>query len=312
MRLDLINIYKEIKEETGDNEIFGYLGKTGSGKTVIQNEEHVIPALLEGLEVKCCYWINYDTRKYKNLEYFAPKDFDKIKNVRNSIIVFDEIRRSFDPRGYQMESEELRGFVELHRHRHNTIIFNTQDISLVAKTFGIQTHNWSYLEKDNIGLIKNMWDRIWEDRKIRIWESLLSYQELKKMANGWELGEDVGLNSHTRKIKYSFKRLLHHELDEYKIELIHRYCPKCNSRQGEQILKEDTYKEAEEIKEGIWKPKKKIYCPKHNEETKNPVILEIRESGMFDTDYEPVESKEQFRIVKYKMCKECGKEHIVN
>lgn len=304
MRLDFKKIWQELKEETGDNIISGRLGKTGACKTLRQNEEEVIPMLLDGLEVYCCYFLNYEL---PNLHYFHPRDFDKVKNLRNSVIVFDEIRRSFDPRGWQMESEELRGFVELHRHRHNDIIFNTQDISLVAKTFGIQTHYWEYLEKIERGKILGMWDKITENEKIRTNISYLSFQQLKKLANGWELGEDVVMETKGEIKKYEIKEILHRELNEIKIELIHRYCPKCKSRQGEQILRKDTEKEAEKIGEFEWISKKRgIMCPKHKE-----TELIIRESAMFDTDYEPEPNKEIFRIVKYKTCQACGKDHII-
>lgn len=306
MRLDLLNIIQEIKETPGDNLIIGRLGKTGSGKTADQNEENVLPILLDGQEVRCCYWLNWDTDKFPNLQYFAPRDFEKIKDERNCTIVFDEIRRSFDPRGWELESEELRSFVELHRHRHNDIIFNTQDVSLVAKTFGIQTHEWSLMEKISPGMVIQILDKIREKESIRMSKTYMSFQQLKKLANGWELGEDVALEAESVRIKYSIERLIHHELDDYKVELIHRYCKRCKSRQGEQIKKVDTEKEAEWI-EGEWISKREIFCPKHKKE-----ILTIRESGMFDTDYEPETTKENFRVVKYRMCKACGKEHVIN
>lgn len=310
MRFDILKCYQELKEVEGDNEITMRLGKTGSGKTLVQTEFDVLPLLLDEQEVWCCYFINLDL---PNLHYFKPREFDKIKDLRNSTIVFDEIRRSFDPRQYADESEEFRSFVELHRHRHNNIIGNTQDISLVAKTFGIQTHNWSQVAKYERPIWSLLWDKIREKDQIIIQEDFLTYQELKKMANGWEIGEDVALQAEWQKIRFDKIELLHRELNDKKIELAHRYCPKCKSRQGERVLKADTDKVFREVYKdnGELKGYELIeveYCPKH----KNTRLIG-KESGIFDTDYEPevAEENKNIRIVKYQTCEVCGKDHII-
>jgi len=279
------------------------LGKTGSGKTLDQTEEDVLPALLDEQEVWSCYWLNWNRA---NWHYFKPRDFEKIKDLRNCMVVFDELRQSFDPRRYDDETEEVRAFFELHRHRHNDIVGNTQDVSLVAKTVGIQAHEWILCEKVEEGALM----RWLIGERIAVQKDFLTFQELKKMANGWELGEDVALDNDWERKNYRIKDIIHHELDDYKIELIHKYCPRCKMRQGKQILKEDTEKVAEKVwlnkKKYTWVLKEIEMCPRHHD-----TQLEIRESAMFDTDYEPETTEKSYRLVKYEMCKTCGKEHPV-
>jgi len=280
MRFDILNIIKELRESETDTKIIARLGKTGSGKTLRQTEENVLPLLIEGQEVYCCYWLNWNKSNY---HYFAPRDFDKVKNLRNSTIVFDETRRSFEPRSWESESEDFRGFVELHRHRHNTIILNTQDLSLISKTFAIQAHQWSQLERVEKPFLLRIIDKIFGIDKILLREDYLTFGELKKMANGWELdtGEDeyrsnkVGGNWRTK--RYKPEELIHRELNDTKIELYHYYCPKCASRQGQIIPKEMKWEDIPELK-----------CPKHKEEQ-----LLIKESGIYDSDYDiPIKEKE--------------------
>jgi len=303
MRFDFLKIIRELRSELGDNKITIRLGKTGSGKTLLQTELDVLPRLLAGQEVYCCYFINWNG---SNLHYFAPRDFEVVKSIRNATIVFDEIRRSFDPRAYELEGEDFRSFVELHRHRHNDIIANTQDISLVAKTIGVQAHNWSQVENVSSSFFSRFFSKVFGSSDLVIREDFLTYQELKRLAVGFELNEDVELKPDWQISRFRISSLLHPELDKYKIELVHRYCPLCRSRQGEQILKEDTSKVCNVDKKGHFTLKDLEFCPKH----KN-TPLEIRTSGLFDTDYEPEVLDSPVKIVKYRVCPSCGKDHIV-
>jgi len=266
------------------------LGKTGSGKTLDQNEIDVLPALLDGQEVWCCYWVN---TTLKNYHYFAPRDFDAIKNLRNCVIIFDELRQSFDPRSWESETDEVRAFFELHRHRHNTIVGNTQDIALVCKTILVQAHIWILIERIEDGIVMKWLKKRLNIESVKIRKDYLTVQELKKMSYGWEMGEDVALNNTWERTNYKIKNIIHPELDDIKKEIVHRYCPRCEMRQGEMILKKDTEKVCyydNETKE--WKLKKEEFCPRHKEER-----LEVRLTGMFDTDYEP-EVKEKQVIFK--------------
>jgi len=309
MRLDFLTCVKELRDEEGDNKIAISIGKTGSGKTLLQTEIKVLPLLLDDIDVWCCYFINLDL---PNLHYFAPKDFDKVKDLRNSTIVFDEIRRSFEPRAWETETEEFRSFVELHRHRHNDIIGNTQDVSLVSKSFSIQTHFWSQVEHISQSFFFRFIDKIFNQSKVVIKETYLNYSDLKKLSNGYELNEEVLLENTVNLIwKFPIKNLIHHELDDIKVELVHRYCKKCRSRQGEMILRADTDKVVETLKDskGIvkgYRLKVDEFCPKHKKQ-----LLTVRESGVFDTDYEPEVLDRQLRAVYYETCKHCGKDHPV-
>lgn len=264
------------------------LGKTGSGKTLDQTIEDIIPRLIAGETIYSCYWINW---KLPNYKYFVADDFEAIKNVRNCVVVFDEVAQSFDPRDWEKESSEVRRFFQLHRKRHIDIIANTQDISLVAKTIGILAHEWILIEK----VEKNIWDHIFKPKTIiKVDKSIMTWQRLKKMAIGFELGEydyERGEISIENK-NYKEEEIIRRDLDEYKIELVHRYCNKCKQRQGKQILSEDTEEICEFNEKEGWKLKEKEYCPKHPEEE-----LIIKRSGMYDTDYEP-ESKEKEVIFK--------------
>jgi len=280
------------------------LGKTGSGKSLDQNEEDVLPALLDGQEVWTCYWVNWNG---PNWHYFTPRDFDAIKRLRNCVVVFDELRQSFDPRSWESETEEIRSFFELHRHRHNTIIGNTQDVSLVSKTIGIQAHIWIMIERvDAIWPIR-FWHALLKTKEVRIRRDYLTFQELKKISNGWELGEDVAIDADWLERGYKVKDILHRELDSYKVELVHKYCPRCKMRQGSQIIASETADWCDyDIKSGNYKLKVKEYCPRHKE-----TLLEVRESGMYDTDYEPevkpkkitvkafIDSPEGYRQIPY-------------
>jgi len=299
-------IQRILNEQENSNVIICLLGKTGSGKTLYQTEEYVIPALLEGIDVYCCYWLNWNLPNY---HYFSPRDFDEIKNKRNAMIVFDEVAQSFDPRDWEKENSDVRSFFQLHRHRHLDIICNTQDISLVAKTIGIQTHKWLLCEKREHGLLIKIILMLlgFKQKNIRIDLTQMTYQQMKKMAMGWEIGEiynpEKEDNNYDR-IKLPKNMIIHQELNEYKIEIVHKYCPKCKMRQGTIIKKEET----DEIcfwnnKEKKWELNKKEYCPKHPH-----TELEVRESGMYDTDYEP-EQKEKEIIIKAFTKKEIWSEY---
>lgn len=285
------------------------LGKTGSGKTLDQTIQEVIPRLINGEEVYSCYWLNW---KGSNFHYFVADDFEAIESVRNATIVFDEVAQSFDPREWEKESSGVRRFFQLHRKRHNDIIANTQDISLVAKTIGILAHEWILIEKVEETWIDKLIERFTGKKVIvKLDKSIMSYQRLKKLAVGFEIGEteiergEIAIEN----INYKEWDIVRPDLDEYKEELVHRYCPQCRQRQGRQIKAEDTEKECRRGEKGEdeWVLINKEYCPKHKEQE-----LIIRKSGMYDTDYEPerkgkeviwkpfIESPKGYRMIEWK------------
>ena len=127
------------------------LGLPGSGKTLTQTELIVLPALLEGLDVYVNYWINCNLENY---HYFA--DFDEIKNVRNCLVVFDEMCKVLDPRDWEKEGSVVRDFFQLHRHRHIEIYGNTQHISFVAKTALAEVSQFFMCDKEFDGFISDV------------------------------------------------------------------------------------------------------------------------------------------------------------
>lgn len=286
----------------------GRLGFPGSGKSLDQTLLPILEHLLAGEEVYCNYFLNWNK---PNLHYWPPSvdGWLSIKDKRNCVVVMDEICYIFDSRNWEQESQEFRRWLQLHRHNHVDIYFNTQDISFVAKSIGVLTETWILCEKVKYGPIME-----WIFKKLGLWprisidKTYLTVQQLKKMANGWELDgmlEHEDIDSERK--HYNNKELLMKDLDEYKIELIHRYCPKCASRQGEQILKEDTEKIATyNVKTKSWDINQEEYCPKHKEQK-----LEIRESGLYDTDYIPEETEAPYKMFRaIKPCPDCGKDTI--
>jgi len=266
-------------------EIHGWLGKTGSGKTLDETEQAVLDFILSGVEVWTCYWINIDL---PNVHYFS--EFEEVENLKNAVIVFDEITDFFDPRDWENESKGVRRWFRLHRKHHLHILFNTQDISLVAKTIGTLCHKWYFLKTHNYGWVMSIFKKILgteSDISLQICE--MTYQELKKMAVGFEIGEQLEAEGYFKTVNYKIKKILHKELNDLKRELVHRYCPKCESRQGDQIKSKDTFKIATRLedKKESWKLKQDEFCP-----FCKTVQLEIRESGIYDTDYEiPIREK---------------------
>lgn len=263
------------------------LGLPGSGKTLDQTEQDVLYHLLNGEEVYSCYWLNWNK---ENLKYFS--EFEEVENLRNCVVVFDEIGQILPAREWEKEGLRVQLFFQLHRHRHIDIIGNTQDVSLVAKTVGIVASEWVLCEKDNKGILNWLIKLLLGVNYIMIRKTSITYQGLKKMANGWELNQTIDNPNKSKRKWYDVKKLNHKELNEFKIELVHRYCPKCAMRQGEQILKADTLIVCDyNAKNKRYSLKEIEYCPKHHGQE-----LLIRESGIYDTDHEPELKEKEIRF----------------
>jgi len=265
------------------HKIIGGLGLTGSGKTCDQTEQYVLPAILAGRRVAVNWWINLD---YPNIKYY--NDWEEIKDLKNYFIGIDEVTDIADPRSWADEAGEFRRWWRLHRKHHLDIVFNTQDISLVAKTIGILAHTWEYYRT-----AENPFEKLF--KRVSMEYCAMTYQELKKMAAGWDLTGIIEAQGEFQTINYPIRRLLHHELDDHKIELIHRYCPDCDGRQGKQIKrgeeKEVCHLEGKKGKE-TWALNEREVCPDHGTD------LQIRESGIYDTDQE-IEIKEVKGVWRY-------------
>lgn len=279
------------------------LGLPGCGKSLDQTENEVLEHLLAGTDVYCCYWINWAGPNY---HYFPPtkQGWETIKDKRNCVVVFDEVGQVFDPRDWTEEGSEVRRWFQLHRHFHIDIYGNTQDVSLVAKSIGIVADEWQYIEKIHVGPLGQwIFGKLFGGERVVMQKSYLSWQQLKKMASGWEIlqQDEERIDYDFERVAYNVNKIIHPELDEYKQEIIHTYCPQCAARQGfktgnkikigevfeeeikNQILKDDTLTWAEfDLSEKKWKLKEDKFCPKHHEQ-----LLEVRLSGLYDTDYEP-------------------------
>jgi malate/lactate dehydrogenase len=64
------------------------------------------------------------------------------------------------------------------------------------------------------------------------------------------------------------------------------------------IKKEDTNKACKKDEKGNWILRQKEFCPKHPKEK-----LEIKESGIYDTDYEPIRIEKELIWVPLVDCK---------
>lgn len=257
------------------------LGLPGTGKTLNQTELVVLPALLDGIDVWVNYWVNWAEPNY---HYF--KEFEQVQNVRNGIVVFDEIGKILDPRNWEAEGSGVRDFFQQHRKRHIDISGNTQHISLIAKSALIEVSNFLMCYKSFDGdLLKALWPSFpW----VVAHEQEMTLKEIKIEDSDFVAREPYDDEFEKGKIHshwFNKKKLLHRELDEFKTELLHHYCSRCMQRQEPTISLTDSCLFAEfDQKKQRWFPlenRKQFYCPKHKEQ-----LLEVRESGMYDSDYE--------------------------
>jgi len=244
------------------------LGLPGSGKSLGLVEEDLLPHLLAGEEVWCNFWINWKGIKqedgiYKqNLHFFTADEFEElVPNLRNCVLVMDEIGQVLEPRAWEQESGNIRRFFQLHRHHHVDIYGSTQDVSLVAKSAWIVVDEWILCHKLELNLLDRLWNVITCRKTIKIGYQSMTYQEIRKLTYGWENFIDEpekGIGGEIRIINYNLEKLIHEELNENKEELEHYHCEKCVGRQ-----------------------EKGEFCPKHKE-----IKLIIKKSGMYDSDYD--------------------------
>jgi len=253
-----------------DGSIFSIrLGLPGSGKSLGLVEEDLLPHLLAGEEVWCNFWVNW---KGDNLHFFNNEEFEElVPNLRNCVLVMDEIGQVLEPRAWEQESGNTRRFFQLHRHHHVDIYGTTQDISLVAKSAWIVVDEWILCHKEENGIIDKIINFLVKDNTFKVGYQEMTYQELKKLSYGWENGEFSdnydGIGGNIRVKRYFPRKLIHNELNKNKLELKHYFCKKCAGRQDK----------TEDLK-----------CPKH----KDIDLIEI-ESGIYDSDYDlPTKERE--------------------
>lgn len=247
------------------------LGLPGSGKTLTQTELIVLPALLDGLDVYCNYWVNWSGSNY---HYFS--EISEVLGVRNCIVVFDEIQTVLDPRDWSKEGSDVRRFFQEHRKRHIDIYGTTQHLSLIAKSALIIVDRFLVCD---LLFNSNFW-RSLHFPYVVVSETDMTLAELRlddKMVlmdyPGDDDGGDMSFSLGSSSLHwFSKKRLLHRDLDDLKVEHFYTFCPLCQARQGDPVPLTFTLDEALKIV-GT--------CPKHK-----GVPLEVRLSGIYDTDYE--------------------------
>lgn len=258
-----------------------YLGLTGAGKTLSLMEEVVIPALLRGDKVVSNFWINWAG---DNLSYF--NDIEELKEVRNSIIVIDEIGDILDPIAYKDYTDDIKRIFRYHRKRKNIIYGTIQDISEVAKTVRIKVHSWVLFQSRPDGSFINwFFNKFFGYTRVRFNRLELSFNDLKKLTLGIgspaiessedeeEEGFSEDLSDLSSKLDdeikpelktYNSKKLQHLELDEFKLVLEKPFCPFCQGFTEDIIKKNDL-----------------IFCSVHSYQE-----VFISPVGMYDTDFE--------------------------
>lgn len=278
------------------------LGLPRSGKSLYQVEECILPHLINNELVYTTQWLNW---RLPNVHYF--NDIDTVLGVRNAVFAFDEVAQVLPARMWSSETLEIQKFFQLHGHRHNDIYCNTQDVSLVAKTIGIVASKWGRVKKEEKGYLIRLIDKYRKSKSINFKYQELSYALIKKIASGelddtpkesseapiddnYSYSDDFyfgdidipsKLSDEWSNISYKLTDLYHDELNEYKAELVHFYCPECKSRQGQFIPIDDTFKYVREVGKNLYEPVYKYSCVKH----RCPLV--VRKSLMYDSYYEP-------------------------
>lgn len=269
-----------------------FLGLPRSGKTLNMTEHCILPHLISGVDVWSNYWINWNL---PNIHFWNDKE--ELYPLRNCVVAMDEIGRVADPREYASEDGNWRAFWQMHGHNHVDLVFNTQHISLVAKSCLIVVDKFYMCEKGwNGAVIKNLWPNFpW----VVVHTDQLSLNDVKLLDV-----PIIGDNDETIQMKnisedtdwFNKKKLLHRELNDFKSEFVHWRCPQCQSRQGASIPKDQTEEicyfdkklDRYVLFEDVIAPK----CPKHRDQ-----FLDLTESAMYDTDYklEIIESDVVFK-----------------
>ncbi len=248
-------------------------GLPGSGKSLMMST-FVYPYLIAGYQVYSNLWLNWkrsdgvgewDTKK-NNLHYY--QEIEDIIDVRNCIVICDEIAEPLDPRNWENEGSGVRRFFQQHRHHHIDIYGTTQNITLVAKSARIVIDEWTDCFRILTfipGVI------ILRERHIDRSQMLKEEPEPK----------DNGLFSWLSEIRMFLKtRLTYRKWDNYKAEIEHKFCEKCHERQDFNLDK----------------------CPKCGHD------LKIKISGIYDSCYDIQLRPKKHYWKPVSICKTCGHE----
>lgn len=287
-----MNLFRE-KPVYNGHQFINYLGLPGAGKTLSMVEEQILPAYLNGQQILSNFWLNLKGVKY----FYTEEDF---LDFRNGVLAFDEIGQILDPYNWKNLSFNVRRYFQNHRKFHVDIFSTTQDISFIAKPARVLISEYVFSENSTSNFLNSLLS-LFGSSDLSFKQRHLTFAELYLLQKGLggsslvaeddefsheNYSEDLSFSDieqnkdiPIKRVHYSFKKLIHRELDQHKIELVHYYCPVCRSRQLDRVLAEDTDKHFIKDKKGysILKP---IYCPAHPAQ-----LLEARESGVYDTDY---------------------------
>jgi len=267
-----------------------FIGLPGAGKTLSAVEEVVIPAYLSQIKIYSNTWINLQSINY----IYDPEDFCKL---RNCLLVIDEIGQIVDPYAWKDLSWAVRSFFQNHRRYNVSIVATTQDISFIAKPARVLVSEFIFCENvSDKGLFSQF------SSTVSIKQKTLTFNDLKKLQAGIgsktlkenedeemadmfsedidDLLESTEMEIDVRDVNYSKKDLAHKELDPYKLEFYHYFCPQCYSRQYQDIPRGTEFKHIYYNKKN--KPKLKIntFCPAHPLQR-----LELRVSSAYDSEY---------------------------
>jgi len=280
---------KAVKKFNG--EMFDlYLGSVGQGKTLVINEDYTLPALIDRQEVFCSYWVNWNRPNYHY--WREPEEFTELKNC---LLVIDELGDIIDKWSWDILDASIKKFFMYHRHRLVDIVGNTQDYGDVAVQPRRHITRYFMTEKHfSNKFIQKFW-------KSFPWVVIKTYEMTKndvmlldKPIITNDNNETVDTFKSIDKLRtfYSIKKLYHFELDKFKKEFIHFYCPDCGCRHNEDIPKDETGQFAiRDKKTNLFIPREDYnfpYCPKHID-TK----LTIRTSTMYDSHYLPKNKSKQ-------------------
>ena len=249
-------------------------GLPGSGKSLMM-ATFVYPYLIAGYQVYSNLWLNWknfdvlgewDSEK-NNLHYY--QEIEDIVDVRNCIVICDEIAEPLDPRNWENESGAIRRFFQQHRHHHVDVYGTTQNITLVAKSARIVIDEWTdcfRILRIIPGVI------IFRERSIDRTQMLKEEPEPK----------DNGFFSWLSELRFFLKsKLLFTKWNKYKLELEHKFCEKCHDRH--------------EFNLNI--------CPKCKQ------ALVVKPTGIYDSCYDIKLRPKKHYWRPISICPDCGREH---
>jgi hypothetical protein len=271
-----------------------YLGLRGAGKTLSAIHQEVLPRYLKGDKIFSTSFINLKGVDYETVQ--TPKD---CLNLRNCVLVIDELGDFVDAYDWANISQDFRRFLRLSRKRKVDIITTAQDISYIAKPLRVLFSDWVYCENATpVGLGAKIlsWLGLF---RVKIKQQELTANELVRLQKGVgnnplkdeeDEDEDLELNDFdfadedlerkVETIEYSKKDLIREDLEQFKIYNYQEYCPVCDVGY-DYIDKEKEESLIDYNKKQKYFFKKDRFCQIHQAQK-----LEVRQTGIYDTDFE--------------------------